>query len=164
MELDSMAEFELAIVFIWGFRHIKRFECAVCFLLACIHPAWECKACVFKEACQNCFVKKGLKSPSPSDKPKFSVLIIFILLVTEGAPLQNLNEMNGVSDTWLVILYGQCHFSSSGNSICSYYAKVTDWEISDNISSLPLMQRVSGLVQRSINPVCWITKLYLSHF
>lgn len=87
MELYSMAEFELAIVFIWGFRHIKRFECAVCFLLACIHTAWECKACVFKEACQNSFVKKGVKSPSPSDRPKFSVLIIFILLVTEGAPL-----------------------------------------------------------------------------
>lgn len=87
MELDSTAEFELAIVFIWEFRHIKRLECADCFLLACIHPAWECKACVFKEACQNCFVKKGVKSPSPTDRPKFSVLIIFILLVTERAPL-----------------------------------------------------------------------------
>lgn len=87
MELVSMAEFELAIVFIWGFRHIKRFECAACFLLVCIHPAWECKACVFKEACQNCFVKTGEKSPRPSDRTKFSVLIIFVLLVTERVPL-----------------------------------------------------------------------------
>lgn len=45
------------------------------------------QTCVFKEACQNYFVKKGVKSPSPSDRPKFSVLIIFILLVTEGTPL-----------------------------------------------------------------------------
>lgn len=66
--------------------------------------------------------------------------------------------MNGVSDMWLVILYGQCHFSSSGNSICSYYAKVTDWGILENITSLPLMQRVSGLVQRRINPVSLLTK------
>lgn len=87
MELGSMAEFELAIVFIWGFRHIKRFECAACFLLVCIHPAWECKACVFKEACQNCFVKKREKSLGPSDRAKFSVLIIFVLLVSEGVPL-----------------------------------------------------------------------------
>lgn len=87
VELDSMTESELAIVFIWGFSHIKRFECASCFLLVCIHPAWECKACVFKERCQNCFVKKGGESPRPSDRTKFSVLIMSVHLVSKGVPL-----------------------------------------------------------------------------
>lgn len=68
MEIDSMSEFELVIVFIWGFRNIKGFERAACFLPVCIHPAWECKPCVFKEACQNCFVKKGKQSLRPSDR------------------------------------------------------------------------------------------------
>jgi len=85
-ELDSVAECEFAIVFVWVFRHIKRFEYAACFLLVCIHPAWERKAGVFKEACQNCFAKNGEKSPRPSDRTKFSVLII-VILVVKGVPL-----------------------------------------------------------------------------
>lgn len=82
MELVSVAEFEPAIVFILTSKHTNRFECAASFLLVCFHPAWERKACVLKEACQNCFVKKGEKSHRPSDRTKFSVLIIFFLLVT----------------------------------------------------------------------------------
>lgn len=98
-----------------------------------------------------------------SDMTGLGKLITLFLPETLGAVAKNLNKTCCVSSPLFVMFCGHYHFSPSGNSICPYYAKVTDWGISVVIRALPLKQRVSALVQKGINPVCWLTKWWLIH-
>lgn len=91
------------------------------------------------------------------------LITLFLSETLEAVAKKNLNKTSSVSSTPLVTVCGHYHFSPSGNSICPYYAKVTDWGILVAIRALPLKQRVSALVQKGINPVWWLTKWWLIH-
>lgn len=107
--------------------------------------------------------EKKKRSIRLSDMTGLGKLITLFLRETLGAVEKNLNKTCCVSSLLLVMFFGHYHFYPSGNSICPYYAKVTDWGILVAIRALPLKQRVSALVQKGINPVCRLTKWWLIH-
>lgn len=102
--------------------------------------------------------RKMKESMRPSAMSGLHELITFFLPETLQAAVENFNKT-----CYVVMFSGHYHFSLSGNSICPYYAKVTDWGILVAIRALPLKQRVSALVQKGINPVCSLTKRWLIH-